>query len=98
MSRTFLESMIRRHKGHIVNMASLSSYHALPGGVVYSTTKFGVRGFSEALAQELRHDGHGDFVHVTAIHPYFVTTREDLMKNLKLRFVIQFEVFSFFLK
>lgn len=88
MSRMFLETMIRRRSGHIMNLSSMASYHAIPGGIVYTTTKFAVRGFSEALDQELRLDGFGNYIHVTAVHPYFVATRKDLMDcAAKLRFV-----------
>lgn len=78
---------MRRRKGHIVNIISLTSYHSIPGGTIYSSTKYALRGFAEALAQELRVDGYGNCIHITGVHPYFVATRKDLMDAVKdLRF------------
>lgn len=89
MTHVFLETMMRRRKGHIVNMISLSSYHPFPGGTVYSSTKYALRGFTEALAQELRIDGYENCIHITGVHPYFVATRKELMDAVKeLRFAL----------
>lgn len=40
--------------GQIVNVASLAGCIPLPGAVTYSSTKFGLRALSRALAEELR--------------------------------------------
>lgn len=64
------EAMATRGAGHIVNFGSLASLAAVPGLGVYSGTKFGVRGFSLAAAQELR--GHG--VDVSVVLPDAVDT------------------------
>ena len=48
--RTFLPRMIERGAGgHIVNTASMSAFVPLPGTGVYNTSKYAVRGLSEAL-------------------------------------------------
>lgn len=87
MTRVFLETMMRRRRGHIVNMISIASYHPIPGGTVYSATKSALRGFTEALAQELRLYGYGKCIQITGVHPYFVATRKYLMDAVKdLRF------------
>lgn len=78
MTRIFLAGMLERRRGHIVNMSSLSAFHAVPGAIVYSATKYALLGFSEALSEELRQDGYGNCVHVTSVHPYFTATRNDL--------------------
>jgi len=39
--------------GHIVNTSSIAGIVAGPGTGIYSTTKFGIRGFSESLRYEL---------------------------------------------
>jgi short-subunit dehydrogenase len=65
-----LEPMLAQKSGTIVNVASMLGLFALPGTSVYSATKFGVMGFSEALRREVRREG----VHVTAICPGFVAT------------------------
>jgi short-subunit dehydrogenase len=39
--------------GHIVNTASISASFAFPTTAIYTTTKFALRGLSEALRIEL---------------------------------------------
>ncbi len=45
--------------GHIVNTSSIAGIVAGPGTGIYSTTKFGIRGFSESLRYELAPHGIG---------------------------------------
>lgn len=80
--------MIRKRVGHIVNIASMSAHHPIARDVIYESTKFGVRGFSEALNQELRLDGHGKYLYVTAVYPYIVATQAILKESIRLRFKI----------
>jgi short-subunit dehydrogenase len=56
---------------HLVNLSSLFGIIAPGGQAAYSASKFAVRGFTEALRQELAVDGIG----VTAVHPGGVKTR-----------------------
>lgn len=56
--------------GHIVNVASVAGLVGNPNISVYNLTKFGVRGFSEALMKELRDDR----IRVTCIYPGSVAT------------------------
>lgn len=83
--RTFLPGMMERRRGHIAQISSMSALHPMPGAVIYSSTKFAVRGYIEALAEELRQEGYGDSIHFTTVHPYFVSTRKDLMEAVNLR-------------
>lgn len=46
--------MKERKKGQIINVASLAGVAPIPGISLYSTSKFAVRGFSLAIAQELK--------------------------------------------
>lgn len=57
-TRAFLPAMIERGKGgEIVMIASTSGLRADPGSAAYNASKFGLRGFSEALTKEVRrHD------------------------------------------
>ncbi|MEX2524789.1 MAG: SDR family NAD(P)-dependent oxidoreductase [Gammaproteobacteria bacterium] len=58
--RTFLPRMIERGAGgHIVNTASMSAFVPLPGTGVYNTSKYAVRGMSEALRLDLESTGIG---------------------------------------
>ncbi len=70
LSREFLPYMIERRSGHIINMASLGGFIATPTYTVYSASKFGVRGFTEALRREVGVYG----IHVTGIYPGGVKT------------------------
>ena len=56
--------------GHIVNLSSIFGIMAPAGQAAYAASKFAVRGFSEALRQELSADGVG----VTVVHPGGVRT------------------------
>jgi NAD(P)-dependent dehydrogenase (short-subunit alcohol dehydrogenase family) len=58
--RALLPHMLARGTGHIVNTASMSGLVALTGeGAPYVASKFGVMGFSEALALYARPRGIG---------------------------------------
>jgi short-subunit dehydrogenase len=70
MTALFAPAMVERHGGHIVNLSSVAGFIGVPGLASYSTAKFGLRGFSEALAAELRPSG----VRVTAVYPFFAKT------------------------
>jgi len=58
MTRIFLPMLMRSAQGHLVNMASANALRAVLGGQIphtaYSTAKFAVRGFSEALIHDFR--------------------------------------------
>ena len=69
LSIRFIGSM-SRHKGGILNVASVASFMPGPGMAVYHATKAYVLSFSEALHQELRPSG----VRVTALCPGPVET------------------------
>ncbi len=71
LTQRILPGMIERHRGHIVNVASVASWVALPPLTVYSATKFAVQGFSDGLRREMA--GRG--VAVTTINPGPVATR-----------------------
>lgn len=40
----------------------------------------------EALYEELRQEGYGDVIHCTTVPPYFVSSRNDIMSAIDLRF------------
>ena len=70
LSALFVKEMIPRRQGHIVNISSLAGWFA-PGGMAhYSASKFGLRGFSEGLLNEVKPYN----VKVTAVYPYFSRT------------------------
>ena len=75
--------MVRRSKGHIVAISSISGISALGRAVTYSTSKFAVRGFMEALREDLRLDGLVGKIHTTTIFPYFIVTRKDMIDQVR---------------
>ncbi|MCR9145209.1 MAG: SDR family oxidoreductase [bacterium] len=62
--------MVKAGKGHIVNFASLAGVAGIPGISLYSASKHAVRGYSLAVAQELKVHG----VDVTVVCPDAVQT------------------------
>jgi hypothetical protein len=70
VAREVLPHMIQRRSGHIINMGSTGGLVATPTYTIYSASKFGVRGFTEALRREV---GVYD-VHVSGIYPGAVNT------------------------
>ena len=70
VTRAVLPHMISRRTGHIVNMASLAGWVGSPTYTIYAASKFGVRGFSEALRREVGVLG----IRVTCIYPGGVKT------------------------
>src|ERR1043165_278356 len=57
LTRRALPHLIAGGRGAIVNVASLAGKVPTGGSAVYCATKFGLRGFSMALADELRGTG-----------------------------------------
>lgn len=57
LARLALPLLLQQERGAIVNVASIAGQVPLPGEATYSGTKFGLRGFSMALAEELRGTG-----------------------------------------
>jgi NAD(P)-dependent dehydrogenase (short-subunit alcohol dehydrogenase family) len=56
-NRAVIKTMMKQRLGHIINVSSLSGRHALPFDSAYCTSKFGVIGLTEALAEELQSYG-----------------------------------------
>jgi short-subunit dehydrogenase len=71
-TKEFLPHLIASGDGHLVNISSLFGLMAVPGQSAYNAAKFGVRGFTEALRQEMLLNGHP--VKVTCVHPGGIKT------------------------
>lgn len=71
-TKAFLPHLIASGDGHVVNVSSLFGIFAVPGQSAYNAAKFAVRGFTEALRQEMMHSGHP--VAVTTVHPGGIKT------------------------
>jgi short-subunit dehydrogenase len=66
----FLPVLRQQTRGHIANLSSVFGMVAPPGQCAYATSKFAVRGFTEAL----RHELAGSNVGVSVVHPAGVKT------------------------
>lgn len=71
--RAFVPPMVKRGRGHVVFMASASSFLGVPGLAVYAATKHAVIGLAESLRLELRRKGVLG-VGMTIVCPGFVRT------------------------
>ncbi|HEX8037364.1 MAG TPA: SDR family NAD(P)-dependent oxidoreductase [Ktedonobacterales bacterium] len=68
--KAFLPILQRQSSAHIVNLSSVFGLAAPPGQTAYASSKFAVRGFTEALRAELRHTQ----IHVSTVHPGGIKT------------------------
>lgn len=65
VTHAVLPDMLKRRSGHIINMSSVAGWIAPPTYTIYSASKFGVRGFTDALRREVQPFG----VEVSGIYP-----------------------------
>ena len=79
-TRLVLPGMLARGSGKIINVGSIAGLVATPTYSVYAATKYGVRGFTEALRREV--SGRG--IEVAGVYPGSVVETEFGQKS-KLR-------------
>jgi NADP-dependent 3-hydroxy acid dehydrogenase YdfG len=85
VTRGVLPLMIAQGSGHIINMSSVAGWLAAPMYSVYAATKFGVRGFTDALRREVAPYG----IQVSGIYPgpaqteFGDHTGQSALKNFK---------------
>jgi NADP-dependent 3-hydroxy acid dehydrogenase YdfG len=77
--RAFLPSLVAQDSGTIVNTSSVYGLIGVPYQSAYCAAKFAVRGFTEALRQELRGTG----VRAATVHPGGVKT--NIARNARFR-------------
>jgi NADP-dependent 3-hydroxy acid dehydrogenase YdfG len=70
VTRLVLAGMVKRGKGHVINIASISGIETYANDAVYCASKAAVRVLSDALKKELL----GTPIRVTAISPGMVRT------------------------
>ncbi len=68
MARHYTEAFSAKGAGHLVFISSISGKVGTPYSSLYSATKFGLRGFAQALRAELASSGVG----VSVVFPGFV--------------------------
>ncbi|MBN1515547.1 SDR family NAD(P)-dependent oxidoreductase [Candidatus Sumerlaeota bacterium] len=72
-TQAFLPGMIRKNRGDIFMISSMSGKKGDPGGSAYAASKFGLQGFSQALNYEVR--GHN--IRVMVLNPSQVSKNAD---------------------
>jgi 3-oxoacyl-[acyl-carrier protein] reductase len=70
LTKAVAPGMIQRRTGHVINIASLAGKNAFKGGAIYCASKWGLMGFTECMAEDLREYG----IRVSAICPGSVAT------------------------
>jgi NAD(P)-dependent dehydrogenase (short-subunit alcohol dehydrogenase family) len=60
-----LRGLERSRRAHVFNVSSIAGKRAFPGNAAYCATKYGLRGFSDALRQDLA--GRG--IRVSTVYP-----------------------------
>ena len=78
-TRAFLPILAEQDEGVIVNTSSVFGLVGMPYQSAYCAAKFAVRGFTEALRQELRGTG----VRAVTVHPGGITT--NIARNARIR-------------
>jgi 3-oxoacyl-[acyl-carrier protein] reductase len=71
VTRAVLPFMLRQKAGSVINVASAIGRMAYPNFIAYSTSKWGLEGFSQALAAELR----SYRIRVNSVDPGTVATK-----------------------
>ncbi|MFL6062390.1 MAG: SDR family NAD(P)-dependent oxidoreductase [Marmoricola sp.] len=71
-TKEFLPHLIASGDGALVNISSLFGLISMPGQTAYNATKYAVRGFTEALREEMLVNKHA--VSVTCVHPGGIKT------------------------
>jgi short-subunit dehydrogenase len=77
-TKVFLPHLIESGDGHVINISSVFGLFSVPGQAAYNAAKFAVRGFTEALRQEMELAKHP--VKVTTVHPGGIKT--NIVRNM----------------
>lgn len=76
VSRAVIPGMVRRGRGHIINIGSIAGHEVYPAGNVYCATKFAVK----ALSRALRLDLSGTGLRVSSVDPGLVETEFSIVR------------------
>jgi short-subunit dehydrogenase len=80
----FVPQMIRQQHGHLVAIASVAGFRALPGSTTYAATKIAVRTLMEGYGWALQPHG----ITVTSINPGFVVSEMTDNNDFKMPFLL----------
>ena len=59
LTRAFVDEMLARDRGHVVNLTSAAAYVPPPGATAYNASRWAMRGFSESLRGDFRNTNLG---------------------------------------
>ena len=76
MTRLFVNGMVLRNSGHIMNLSSVAGVESYPGGSVYCATKHAVHAFTKALKMDLGHTN----IRVSMVSPGAVETEFSMVR------------------
>lgn len=77
-TKEFLPLLRKSSQGHLVNISSIFGMMGVPTQSAYNAAKFAVRGYTEALRQEMA----GSNVHVCCVHPGGIKT--NIVRNARI--------------
>lgn len=99
--------MIKRRSGYIVGVSSMIAYYPMSTAVAYTTSKYAVKGFMDALARESQHEKWG--VKTLTVFPHLTNTRKEMIDHVRsmvsyvlifcivwLSFLAQFEYSAYY--
>ena len=69
-TQAFLPLLRKSQQGHLLNISSVLGLVGVPTQSIYNAAKFAVRGYTEALRQEL----DGSNIHICCVHPGGIKT------------------------
>lgn len=76
VTRALLPGMVRRDRGHVVNIGSVAGRWTYPLGNVYNATKYAVKGLTEAMNMDVA----GTHLRVSTVDPGMVETEFSLVR------------------
>ena len=84
--REAIPQMKQRGGGYLINISSLAGVNAHPQMAAYNASKFALNGFSEALMQEVRHDGiKVSYIMPGSVNTYFGDDEPDESQSWQLQ-------------
>jgi NAD(P)-dependent dehydrogenase (short-subunit alcohol dehydrogenase family) len=87
-TKAFLPLLMERPEANLVNVSSVYGLIGVPGQAAYCASKFAVRGFTEALRQEL----YGSRVAVTIVFPGGIRT--NIARNSRTDYQVDRQTFE----
>ncbi|MBD3170821.1 MAG: SDR family NAD(P)-dependent oxidoreductase [candidate division Zixibacteria bacterium] len=85
VTKYFLPLLKKSRGAHIFNISSIGGKVGLKNGTAYSASKFGLRGLSESLSEELRKES----IRVTTVFPHMMNSAGDEIEPEKRNKIIE---------